>query len=148
MNREGTEADPLNVLVVSAFPPSRTSGGRVRLRALVRGLASRHSVTLLSFRAPNEAGGPADEVSGVDIRTVPNGRLGLSGGAKRRLQARSVFSRHSFERLTHDGGPEFQTALDRVLARERFDVVHVEGSAMAHVAFPKGLPVVLDEQNI
>ncbi len=148
MNAEGTETHALNVLVVSAFPPSRTSGGRVRLRALVRGLASRHAVTVLSFRSPHEGGIPADDVSGVEIQTVPNERLGLSGGAKRRLQARSVFSRHSFERLAHDGGRQFQTALDRVLAHERFDVVHVEGSAMAHLDFPKGLPVVLDEQNI
>jgi glycosyltransferase involved in cell wall biosynthesis len=140
-------AGPLKVLVVSAFLPSRTSGGRVRLRALVRGLARTHSVTLLSFLAPGEERAEADEARLSEIHTVPNERIGLSGPAKRRLQARSFFSRHSYERLTYDGRA-FQQALDDLLAHSRFDVVHVEGSAMAHLAYPAGLPVVLDEQNI
>jgi glycosyltransferase involved in cell wall biosynthesis len=139
----------LRVLAVSSFLPSRTSGGRVRLRALLRGLARSHSVSLLSFRSPTEGEHPAPEDIGAeyDVQTVPNERIGISGGSKRVLQLRSLLSTRTFERLTYDGSA-FQAAIDRKLAESSFDVVHIEGIQVAHFAFPHHIPVVLDEQNI
>jgi len=138
---------PLRVLVVSSFLPSRTSGGRVRLRALIRGLARSNTVSLLSFRAPSEHEDDLDTGAEYDVRTVPNERIGISGRSKRVLQLRSLLSTKTFERLTFDG-EAFQAAIDRAVAEDSFDVVHVEGIQVAHFTFPRHIPVVLDEQNV
>jgi len=137
------------VLVISSFLPSRQSGGRVRLRALMRGLAATHSVSLLSFVPPVPDAEELAEVRGEydEVVTVPNDRLAPGRTAKRALQLHSLVSSRSFERVVCEQRA-FQIALDRMVARSRFDIVHVEGCSMAHYEFPEGLPVVLDEQNI
>jgi sugar transferase (PEP-CTERM/EpsH1 system associated) len=138
----------MRVLVLSAFLPSRESGGRVRLRALMRGLAQRHDVSLLSF-APSDAD-PATvaevRASYEEVVVVPSTHL-ASRARKRLLQLRSLVSSRSYERLVCER-PEFQAALDRVLARSRFDVIHIEGCAMAHYDARGAAPVLLDEQNV
>jgi glycosyltransferase involved in cell wall biosynthesis len=135
------------ILVISSFLPSRESGGRVRLRALMRRLAESHSLSLLSYVPPTVASEVVDEVRAQydDVVTVPHDRL--ARGSKRALQLRSLLSTRSFERLAYEGR-SFQAALDRILERSRFDVVHVEGCAMANFTFPADVPIVLDEQNI
>jgi glycosyltransferase involved in cell wall biosynthesis len=137
------------ILVISSFLPSRQSGGRVRLRALMRGLAAKHSVSLLSYVPP---GADAETVAEMredydDVVTVPNDRVAGSRVSKRALQLRSLISPRSFERLVCERSA-FQIALDRMTAGSRFDVIHVEGCSMAHYDFPDGVPVVLDEQNV
>jgi glycosyltransferase involved in cell wall biosynthesis len=79
------------------------------------------------------------------VVTVPSGTPGPA--AKRRLQARSLLTTRSYERLLFDQR-RFQEALDEMAARSRYDVVHVESCYMAHYSFPPGAAVVLDEQNI
>jgi glycosyltransferase involved in cell wall biosynthesis len=139
----------MRILVVSSYPPSRQSGGRVRLRALMRGLAESHSVSLLSFVSTTEERAALDELRADydQVVAVPNDRIGAAGMAKRGLQLRSLFSMRSFERFTCERSA-FQTALDRVVARSQFDIVHVEGCFMSHYDFPRGACVVMDEQNI
>lgn len=135
------------ILVISSFLPSRESGGRVRLRALMQRLAAAHSVSLLSYAPPAVSPQIVDEVRAQydDVVTVPHDQV--VRGSKRALQLRSLITTRSFERLAHEGAP-FQAALDRMLLRSRFDVVHIEGCAMANFTFPADVPVVLDEQNV
>ena len=142
--------DALRILVVSSFLPSRTSGGRVRLRALVKGLARSHAVSLLSFGSPTADDDAAVRdltQQGVVVRTVPNRRIAASRLAKRARQLRSLLSTRSFEWSTYDDA-SFQAAIDDAVVRSSFDVVHVEGAAMANFTFPPAIPVVLDEQNV
>ena len=81
----------MRILVLSSFLPSRESGGRVRLRALMRGLAPLHSVSLISFAPPGVDPAIVDEVRAsyerVDI--VPATHLS-SRVRKRALQLRSL----------------------------------------------------------
>src|SRR5687768_7638417 len=98
------------ILVISSFLPSRESGGRVRLRALMRRLASSHSVSLLSYVSPTT---PPEVIREVreqydEVVTVPNERLARG---KRNLQLRSLLSTRSFERLRYEQR-HFQAALD------------------------------------
>ncbi|MGH2490350.1 MAG: glycosyltransferase [Candidatus Limnocylindria bacterium] len=142
--------DRLRILVVSHFVPSRQSGGRVRLRGLLHGLAASHAVSLLAFVPPG--GEDADTIEAArgycdEVVIVPNERLGPTGSAKRALQLYSLLSVKSYQRLKYDR-PSLQAALDRMCARSRYDVVHVEGCYMAHYAFAPEAVVVLDEQNI
>ena len=138
----------MRILVLSAFLPSRESGGRVRLRALMRGLAERHSVSLVSFAPSGADPATVAEVRRTydDVVVIPSEHV-ATRARKRLLQVRSLASARSFERHMCDR-PELQRALDDVLARGTFDVVHVEGCAMAHYDLRDAAPVVLDEQNV
>lgn len=140
----------LRILVVSPYLPSRTAGGRVRLRGLTTNLARSHAVSILTFADPVAGGRKTRDESLDDVAevvTVPQD-LALTRKAKRALQLRSLLSRSSFERLVHQS-PPFQTALDLLTRRQGgIDIVHVETCFMAHFAFPRDVAVVLDEQNI
>jgi glycosyltransferase involved in cell wall biosynthesis len=138
----------MRILVLSAFLPTRESGGRVRLRALMRGLMERHSVSLLSFAPPDLDQATVAEVQGTydDVVVIPSTHV-ATRARKRLLQLRSLASPRSYERLACDRR-EFQAALDRMLSRVRYDVVHVEGCAMAHYRLRGAAPMVLDEQNV
>lgn len=80
----------------------------------------------------------------------PKGRNGLS---KRILQLRSLASVHSFERHRYSA-PALQETLDRLLQRERFDVVNLEFPYLGHLRFrqsPPGTPpppLVIDSHEI
>ncbi|HKW78867.1 MAG TPA: glycosyltransferase family 4 protein, partial [Candidatus Limnocylindria bacterium] len=135
----------LRILVVSAYPPSRTSGGRVRLRALMRELAERHDVSLLCYADGAERDAILADCASAEL--IASDRLAAGGRVKRAGQLRSLLSATTYERRVHLTAA-FQAAIDRTLARERFDVVHVEGSQMAGFRYPPGTTVVLDEQNV
>jgi glycosyltransferase involved in cell wall biosynthesis len=82
---------------------------------------------------------------------VPNPNASRGGG-KRVLQLRSLASRRSYERGLYSVRA-LQPALDRLLARERFDVVNLEFPYLAHCNLrgtPAGTPpaVVLDAHEI
>jgi glycosyltransferase involved in cell wall biosynthesis len=80
----------------------------------------------------------------------PNGRDGMT---KRLLQLRSLASAHSFERHRYTV-PALQETLDRLLQRERFDVVNVEFPYLAHLRFKQSPPstaaprLVIDSHEI
>jgi len=138
----------MRILVLSAFLPSRESGGRVRLRALMRGLAFRHSVSLASFAPADVAPAIVSEVrdSYDDVVVVPSTHL-ATRLRKRILQLRSLASSRSYERLACERA-QMQAAIDGLLGRSRFDLVHIEGCQMAHYDLHGSAPVVLDEQNV
>jgi glycosyltransferase involved in cell wall biosynthesis len=126
------------------------AGAQVRLLGLLACLARTHEVSLLSFvqpRADNARAVEAIRDYCEEVVTVPNDRLGSEGASKRALQVRSVLSSRSRLRMFHERR-SFQTALDDLAARSRYDLVQVEGCYMARYAFPRDAAVVLDEHNI
>lgn len=131
-----------------ASPPR--SGGPRRVHGLMAELARTHDVSVLAFTTPGE-----DATEGIaatraycrEVVTVENDRYGLASRAKRALQLRSLASPWSFERLIHHR-PAYQAALDRLLARERFDAITVEFAQMASYRLPRDVTSVLDEHNI
>src|SRR5580692_3325560 len=125
---------PLRVLFVTPYLPSPPRfGGQRRLHGLISGLAATHEVSVLSFVDPGE-----DQQGSLcatraycrRVATVPNRRFGAGRAEKRMLQLGSLLLPWSYERLIH-GARAFQRALDEMLAREPYDVVHVEFSHMA-----------------
>ena len=141
----------MRILVVSPYlPEPPRAGGPVRLRGLVRGLARSHSVSLLAFVPAGRDDRSAIASSRrycVDVVTVPNERLGLEETAKRSLQLRSLFSRHSYEYMVHRRAP-LQAELDGMLERSPYDLIQIVGCNMAKHSYPPDVPLVLDEQNI
>lgn len=125
------------------YPPM--SGWRTRVYQLMRGLAGRHDVTLLSYRRPEH---DADIVALREIATVHPVMHALTMGSdKRRDQLTSLLSPASYQwrRLR---STVMQQAISRLLAAERFDLIQVESSPMAGFDFGRETPVLIDEHNI
>jgi sugar transferase (PEP-CTERM/EpsH1 system associated) len=137
----------LRILVVSPyFPWPPTSGGAMRVYQLVRELARRNSVTLLTYRTsgpdlpPSELGDLCEEV-----RTVP--RQDLAGLRRRLRQVRSLLSAQPFHG-SELYSEQMQAAIDEVLIRKTFDIVQVEASPMMCFRFDTTARLVLNEHNI
>jgi len=151
------------------YPPR--SGATIRNLNLVRALACRHEVTLLSFleaeplpepsRAGGEAGGEARQRAGSV------GRLGESPEVPptladlcRAVEVVPAPTRTRFRRLAdlarsepdlvrRLASPDLADRARVLVSREGFDVVHVGGLEMAGVGLPlrETAAVVLDEHN-
>lgn len=146
----------MRILFVAPYLPSPPRfGGQRRLDGLVRGLASRHDVSVLAFNKVD----PYTELS-VDatktycslVETLPELDSESDGRGKRLLQARSIFSKMSYEGLVAKRRPDFQNRLRRVLKAGNYDVVQIEFAQMCAYDFshpgPKPPLLVLDEHNI
>ena len=163
---EAHEAGPRNVnrggerrrvLFVTPYLPSPPRfGGQQRLHGLISGLARSHDVSVLSLVDPSEDQTESLRATGAYCRsvvTVTNHRYAAGPARKRLLQLGSLLSSRSYESLLHSDRA-FESALDRLLAKERYDVVHFEFPHLAayrsrHPVAPgKGPAFLLDEHNI
>lgn len=141
-----TSSAQLRVLVLSPyFPFPPTSGARMRTYQLVRQLAQRHEVTLVSYVAPDEESGIRELGKAVSVRPVY--RSEETPAQRRRGQIRSLLSREPFATWVLYS-KEMQAAIDEVCASTDFDLIHVEFSTMYNFRLPEGVPVILDEHNI
>jgi polysaccharide biosynthesis protein PslH len=145
----------MRILVITPFLPSPPRfGGQRRLDGLLRSLAAKHEVSVISFTA-------TDEFTDVSLRatreycrelvTFPDMEF-VDRRNKRLLQARSLFSIHSFEHLLVARRTEFLAHLQRMIDTGGYDIVQVEFVQMAALKFaadPKRhFRTVLDEHNI
>lgn len=103
------------------YPPQQ--GTALRNWGLIAGLARRHQVSLLSFLAPGQDPQPAPPLAATcaHIETVPQPARLLS----RRL--RDLVCTHLPDMALRLESPAFRQRLADWLAREPFDVVHIEG---------------------
>jgi glycosyltransferase involved in cell wall biosynthesis len=135
-----------------ASPPRY--GAQRRLDGLMRGLAARHEVSLLSFQTDDEHSEQSLKSTASycqAVSTVSNNVVGLDVRKKRLMQLRSLISPRSFEYdLCYDA--RFQSELNRMLDRTRYDIVQVEFSHLGLYDYPppgRQQPLlVLDEHNI
>lgn len=150
-----SEARRLRILIVTpSLPYPPIWGFGMRVYQLLRLLSARHHVSLLTYATPDDAGRVAAlaEVCGA-VHTVPSFQPEV--GNSRRAQLASLVSPISYQRWRLRSRA-MQTAIDRLLVRERFDVVQVESSQMAGFRFGTGVLarrptrplVLLDEHNI
>jgi glycosyltransferase involved in cell wall biosynthesis len=145
----------MKVLFVTPYLPSPPRfGAQRRLDGLMRGLAARHEVSLLSFEPDGSDPGNTLELTSSYCHKVvlaTNHMADLGVGKKRMMQLRSLLLSRSFEhQLRHSRA--FQQAIDRELAGTAYDVVQVEFSHLGIYEFCQRAarkPVrVLDEHNI
>lgn len=144
----------MKILFVTPFLPSPPRfGGQRRLDGLMRSLAANHELSVISFNASdpfNQLSLDATRSYCREVITFPDMEF-LDGRDKRRLQARSMLSRYSFEYLLLARRREFQTRLQQLIDSGRFDVVQVEFAQMAAFSFKLNARrprTVLDEHNI
>jgi glycosyltransferase involved in cell wall biosynthesis len=146
----------LRILSLSQIPPSPPRfGAQARVHGLWSNLGRGNDLTAVVLL---DADFDADECRGAmepycrEVVLIPNPNA-QSGPRKRALQLRSLLSRRSFERHLFDVRP-LRRALDSLLRRDRFDVVHLEFPYLGHLALkvaPPGAPapkLVLDTHEI
>jgi sugar transferase (PEP-CTERM/EpsH1 system associated) len=126
------------------FPPHQ--GTAIRNWGILRHLARRHSITLLSF-APSGSPAPVPELAAAcrSVELVPLPARGLGG----RLRTAASGQADMAERLW---SPDFARAIRRVLETSRFDLVQVEGLELGRYIESvrrshTELPVVYDAHN-
>ena len=136
----------LRVLVISPyFPFPPTFGATMRTYQLIRQLAERHEVTLLSYGTEADEAGARELGETISVHTVHRGEETV---LRRRLgQVRAIARGRSFATWVLLS-KEMQAAIDDLCRRTDFDLIHVEFSTMSEFRFPPGIPVVVDEHNI
>jgi glycosyltransferase involved in cell wall biosynthesis len=137
----------VRVLVVGAwFPYPPRWGWATRVYQLARQLAVRHDVTLLTYATSADEENVAElERQGLRVETVR--QEAPSTIERRGAQLRSLLGRTPYEpHRTYSR--EMQQAIDRLFAREAFDVVQLESTLVWPFRFPDGTPLVLDEHNV
>jgi len=137
----------MRVLLVAPFLPyPSSSGGRIRIFHLLRGLARRHEVTLLTAVNNDDE---LDHVSAVeaycrDVVTV----MITETPRPMRSHVANLLSATPYYRAVMSS-MEFQAEFGALMARQRFDVVQVELLHAAHMAAHlRGVRKVLDMHNV
>ncbi len=138
----------MNILVLAPYPPfPARGGGALRISNLMAGLAAHHEVTCLSF-APDAAAVAAL----APLRDIC--RLATVIGPPPRSLARRAWTTLASplpDLALRNAAPAYRAALSRMLAAERFDLVHAASLEMADyglLARGFGSPlIVLDQFN-
>lgn len=146
------ESPIMKILFVTPYlaTPAKC-GAQRRLEGLIKGLSSRHEITLLSYRTRKDEDPRSTHDYCRRVVTVTRDVLTPGAAYKRALQFASLASTRSFEHaLYHD--PDLQRQLYSLIANDTFDVVQVEFSQMGIFSLPRlGMRAprfVLDEHNI
>jgi len=135
----------MKVLVVSSYLPYPLySGGQVRLYNLIKELSEKHEITLICEKRPNQTHADIDMVKKIckDVITVER---------KKQWSASNVLkagvSSHSFL-VTGHTQDVFKQKIQECLAKEKFDLIHVETYYVMQNVPKTSLPIVLVEHNI
>ncbi|MBL8162740.1 MAG: glycosyltransferase [Anaerolineae bacterium] len=129
----------MKILFVAPYLPSLI---RVRPYNLLRALVNRgHEVTLAALQPPSDDDGPLVELRKLckAVHVVPHGRVQTLLNGVLALPSSTPIQ------AAYSRSPAFASHMREVLARETFDVVHLEhlrGAVLAE-ALP-GLPIVFD----
>lgn len=144
----------MKILVLTPYMPSPPrSGGQRRLDGLMRGLARRHEVSLLSLSSSEHAEEELEAARAYcsEVIAIPHQGQSVMSFGKRVQQFRSMLSRDSFEAMNLRRA-DFQARLDQLCADNAYDLVQVEFCQMGIYRFSRrrvGAPLlVLDEHNI
>jgi glycosyltransferase involved in cell wall biosynthesis len=144
----------MKILMVTPMPPQRqpTNAVPLVLHAQLTGLVSRHEMTLVTVAGPDPAEWHALEqlrASGVDVqaiwRTEPYGirRWG------RRWRLASAWLRGKYPwRTIWFWEPGVQQILDRLLAEQRFDLIHIDDNAVGIYRCRTNTPTIFTEHEV
>jgi polysaccharide biosynthesis protein PslH len=139
---EGAEVKVLMAMPFSPVPPD--FGGALRLYHLLRQLAKRHNVTVLTYGTAEDGARIRQEFDLPHVRTVAPTWKAVS---RRGGQLFSTFTRHSFFQQSVTGGV-FAAELDSILNEQKFDVVQTEVSHLGPFTLKTAALKVLDAHNV
>jgi sugar transferase (PEP-CTERM/EpsH1 system associated) len=132
------------LFVTGTLPYPPTDGWKIRVFALLRGLAPRHAVSVVSFVRRSDEAQTVQRLRdhGIEVHVVSRDHRYAPSKLLQGLVGRTAFPILNYrdERMTH--------SLRRVLQSDTFDIVQVESIHMAQYCL--GLPqtTILDLHNI
>src|ERR1700722_1141507 len=136
----------MKILLISSYLPyPLLSGGQVRLYNLIEQLSKKHEITLICEKRPYQEAKDIAEIEKIwkEVITVDRDKQwSLSNIIK------AGFSSNSFL-LTGHTISIFQQRIQEVLAKDSFDVIHVETYYVMQNLLGSGeIPIVLVEHNV
>ena len=135
----------MKILMISSYLPYPLfSGGQVRLYNLIKELSNKHEITLICEKRTHQTESDIAEVKKICHEVITVARKPQWSIAN---IMKSGTSKHSFlvTGHTHD---EFKQKIQAVLAKTKFDLIHVETYYVMQNLPPTDIPVVLVEHNI
>jgi len=121
-------------------------GGALRIYHLLKSMALRHEVTLLSYGEPEDRDRLTQhfplEMKNIYIVPKPWGRR-----YKRAAQMYSMFGKHSFFYMMANN-KEMQYAIDAVVEKKTFDIIQTEFSHLGLFRFDTDAIRILDAHNV
>ncbi len=135
----------MKILMISSYLPYPLhSGGQVRLYNLIKELSEKHEITLICEKRPHQTADDIREVEKICKKVITVDRR-----KQWSLQnvAKSTGSSHSFLVTGHTHS-QMQEKIQEALARETFDLIHVETFYLMQNLPMTSLPVVLVDHNI
>ena len=136
----------MKILMVSSYLPYPLfSGGHIRLFNLMKNLKKDgHSITLVCEKRDHQSQNDIKNVSKVCDRVITFNR-------KKQWTPKNIvsagFSKNSFLTVGHRL-PEMEKAIKEELAREKYDLIHIETFYVFQNVPKTKLPTVLTEHNI
>lgn len=135
----------MRILVVSSYLPYPLySGGQVRLYNLIKELSARHEITLVCEKRSNQTAADIKAMETICKKVICVDRR-KQWSLENMLK--SGLSKHSFL-VTGHTLPAMKEALEKELAKNDFDVIHVETYYVAQNLPLTSVPIVLAEHNI
>ena len=136
------------LFITPEIPYAPDTGAKIRIYSLLKNLASRNQVSLISFdREPeNPSRITALKEICADVIAVPLSERGRLGN-KRVRQLRSLVSRYPYQYFAYHS-PEMQRTIDRFVSAHPVDVVDVEYSQMGYYTLPHHTRRVLSLHNV
>src|SRR5579883_2568505 len=137
----------MNILMVSPYIPSPTSGNRSRSYYLLKMLARQHTVSLLAIdngvkvEIPHTLESLEDFTSTIKI--VP----AIAQYPKRVRQLINIVTGRSTH-LSQHTTEGVQSVLDHLLAREQYDAIVFECALASNYRLPPQVKIILDQHNI
>jgi glycosyltransferase involved in cell wall biosynthesis len=132
--------------------PASTAGGALVIFGEIEALARRHDVVLVSFAGASPADREGLETLrqlGVTVHYVWRGSARGLAVLRRRIALAVRWAAGSDPlRALKFQDPAMQAAIDEAAQGRRFDLLHVEDSAMGQYRYPPGIPSVLTDQDV
>ncbi|HEY5004642.1 MAG TPA: glycosyltransferase [Ktedonobacteraceae bacterium] len=135
---------PMNLLMVSPHLPNPSWGAGTRSYYLLKALAAKYNVSLLSLTGEQTSDSLAQEIHLKRIHQLP---LHTSLQQKRAQQLASIIRNRSYLADTYYH-KEVQQAINDILAQDAYDAVIFESVFMAGYRVPEGVAVIIDQHNI
>ncbi len=145
MIEKNENSNGMKILIVSSYLPFPLfSGGQIRLYNLIKNLSEKHSITLVCEKRESQTQRDIDEVSKICERIYTTER-------KKQWSAKNIiktgFSLDPFL-ITGHKNLEMRKIISKLLAEEKFNLIHVETFYVMQNLPKTSLPVVLVEHNV
>lgn len=140
--------------MITTMPPQQRSPGAipVLLYGQLSGIRTRHDVTIVTLAGPDEAELEAVEQlrrSGLEVHAVERSQVaGLRGWVRLGSMAAAWLFSAVPKRTIWYRESRMQSAIDRVLADRRFDLIQVENLAAGVYRLPSTIPKLLAHHEV